>query len=119
MFFVRFRRRTYVTPKTFISFLGTYKTIYKQKVDEIGVMATRMRTGLKKLVEAQSSVDILRQELAVKEKEMTVASENAEKVCFILRYHLFGIDNICYKETLFNLFIIKIAEFKNINWKPV
>lgn len=79
-YFDRFRRRTYVTPKTFISFLSAYKIQYKKKVDEIGVMASRMRTGLKKLVEAQSSVDILRQELTVKEKEMSVASENAEMV---------------------------------------
>lgn len=43
-----------------------------------------MRTGLTKLVEAQSSVDVLRQELAVKEKEMTVASANAEQVCRFL-----------------------------------
>lgn len=60
--------------------MAAYKVLYKRKVDEIGVMAVRMRTGLTKLVEAQSSVDILRQELAIKEKEMTVASENAEQV---------------------------------------
>lgn len=65
--------------------MAAYKTIYKKKVDEIGVMATRMRTGLTKLVEAQSSVDILRTELAVKEKEMTVASANAETVSFFIQ----------------------------------
>lgn len=71
-----------MTPKTFISFLAAYKILYKRKADEISVMAMRMRTGLTKLVEAQSSVDILRQELAVKEKEMAVASENAQEVRF-------------------------------------
>lgn len=85
LIYLRFRRRTYVTPKTFISFLGAYKALYKQKVDEIEVLATRMRTGLTKLVEAQSSVDILRQELSVKEKEMAVASANAEEVRKIYR----------------------------------
>lgn len=39
-----------------------------------------MKTGLTKLVEAQESVDLLRTELAVKEKEITVATEAAEKV---------------------------------------
>lgn len=76
----RFRRRTYVTPKTFISFLGAYQILYKKKLDEIGVLAMRMKSGLTKLVEAQASVDELRKELAVKEKEMSVATEKAEKV---------------------------------------
>lgn len=39
-----------------------------------------MKTGLTKLVEAQESVDLLRQELAEKEKEILVATEAAEKV---------------------------------------
>nr|XP_023019976.1 dynein heavy chain 8, axonemal [Leptinotarsa decemlineata] len=79
-YFNKFRRRTYVTPKTFISFLAAYKTLYKKKLDEIGVMAQRMKTGLKKLVEAQVSVDELRKELSVKEVEMNVATEKAEVV---------------------------------------
>ncbi|KAG5882158.1 Dynein heavy chain 5, partial [Gonioctena quinquepunctata] len=79
-YFDRFRRRTYVTPKTFIAFLGAYKILYKKKLDEIGVLAHRMKTGLKKLVEAQVSVDELRKELTVKEQEMTLATEKAEVV---------------------------------------
>lgn len=76
----RFRRRTYVTPKTFITFLAAYKGLYRKKVEDIEVLAIRMKTGLSKLVEAQVSVDVLRKELAVKEKEMLVATEAAEKV---------------------------------------
>ncbi|KAJ8919734.1 hypothetical protein NQ315_006262 [Exocentrus adspersus] len=79
-YYNKFRRRTYVTPKTFISFLGAYQVLYKTKLDEIGVLAMRMKNGLTKLVEAQASVDELRKELAVKEQEMAVASEAAEKV---------------------------------------
>ncbi|XP_030752815.1 dynein heavy chain 8, axonemal [Sitophilus oryzae] len=79
-YYDKFRRRTYVTPKTFISYLAAYKELYKKKVDNIDMLAMRMKTGLSKLVEAQASVDILRQELAVKEQEMTVATEAAEKV---------------------------------------
>lgn len=79
-FFFRFRRRTYVTPKTYITFLGAYKELYRKKVDNIDQMAVRMKTGLSKLVEAQASVDILRAELAVKEKEMEVATAAAESV---------------------------------------
>lgn len=69
-----------MTPKTFITFLAAYKTLYRKKVDDIEVLAMRMKTGLSKLVEAQISVDSLRTELAVKEKEMVIATEAAEKV---------------------------------------
>lgn len=81
-YYERFRRRTYVTPKTYISFLESFKGLYKGKLDDIGVLAQRMSTGLSKLVEAQASVDILRTELVEKEKEMDVATAKAESVSF-------------------------------------
>lgn len=43
-------------------------------------MAQRMKTGLTKLIEAAASVDILKQELAVKEREIAVATKEAEIV---------------------------------------
>ncbi|XP_044272703.1 dynein axonemal heavy chain 8 [Tribolium madens] len=79
-YFEKFRRRTYVTPKTFISFLETYKTVYVKKLANIGEMDARMRTGLTKLVEAQQNVDELKKELIIKEQEMKVATDAAEKV---------------------------------------
>lgn len=69
-----------MTPKTFISFLNTYKVTYVDQKDKIDVLAVRMATGLNKLVEAQVTVDEMRQDLAIKEQEMAVASEAAEKV---------------------------------------
>ncbi|XP_025829635.1 dynein heavy chain 8, axonemal [Agrilus planipennis] len=79
-YYDRFRRQTYVTPKTFLSFLESYKDLYKAKREEIQIMANRMKTGLSKLVEAAASVDILKQELVVKNKEVAAAAEQAEKV---------------------------------------
>lgn len=43
-------------------------------------MAERMNTGLMKLIEATESVNELSRELAVKEKELYVASMKADKV---------------------------------------
>lgn len=54
--------------------------MYTEKNGQIEVMAQRMKTGLSKLIEAAASVDILKQELAVKEREIAVATEDAEKV---------------------------------------
>ncbi|KFB36573.1 AGAP007675-PA-like protein [Anopheles sinensis] len=79
-YFERFRRQTHVTPKSFLSFLEGYKVIYRQKHENIAVLAGRMQTGLVKLIEAAESVDVLRLELAEKEKEIVVANRAAELV---------------------------------------
>ena len=71
---------THVTPKSYLSFLEGYKTIYKQKKDEIGELAQRMNTGLEKLLEAGESVAMLRVELEEKEKELAIANERAAEV---------------------------------------
>ncbi|XP_072018853.1 LOW QUALITY PROTEIN: dynein axonemal heavy chain 5-like [Amphiura filiformis] len=79
-YFQRFRRQTHVTPKSYLSFLDGYKSIYKEKHEDIGLLANRMQTGLAKLVEATVSVNELSKELVVKEKELAVASKKADVV---------------------------------------
>ncbi|ESO89757.1 hypothetical protein LOTGIDRAFT_192667 [Lottia gigantea] len=79
-YFQRYRRSTHVTPKSYLSFINGYKTIYANKKMEIGELAERMNTGLSKLIEASEAVAELKVELAEKEKELAIASEKAEKV---------------------------------------
>ena len=79
-YFNRFRRQTHVTPKSYLSFLGGYKKIYSEKKKEIGTLAERMNTGLKKLIEATESVNQLSKELLVKEKDLAIANIKAEEV---------------------------------------
>ncbi|KAK7114139.1 dynein axonemal heavy chain 5-like isoform X2 [Littorina saxatilis] len=79
-YFQRYRRSTHVTPKSYLSFINSYKNVYQAKKDEIGEMAQRMNTGLEKLIEASAAVAELSKELAIKEKELAIASEKAELV---------------------------------------
>nr|WAW84836.1 axonemal dynein heavy chain C [Halisarca dujardinii] len=79
-YFERFRRTTHITPKSYLSFIMGYKTVYTNNKQKIGQLADRMNTGLNKLVEASESVSLLSVELVEKEKELVVANAKAEKV---------------------------------------
>ncbi|CAF4974001.1 unnamed protein product, partial [Rotaria socialis] len=73
-YFNRFRRQTHVTPKSYLSFLAGYKSIYTDKRKDIGKLAERMNTGLKKLISAAEEVRELAKELEGKEKELVIAN---------------------------------------------
>ncbi|XP_064515055.1 dynein axonemal heavy chain 5-like isoform X4 [Pseudopipra pipra] len=79
-YFERYRRQTFVTPKSYLSFIGGYKAIYKERFASVGCLSERMRTGLAKLMEAEVSVNQLSEELAMKEKDLAVASKKADEV---------------------------------------
>ncbi|KAK4476180.1 hypothetical protein MN116_001394, partial [Schistosoma mekongi] len=79
-YFSRYRRQTHVTPKSYLSFLCSYKSVYLQQHNHFASLAQRMDGGLQKLVEAQENVAQLSKELAVKEKDLDVANKEAEEV---------------------------------------
>ncbi|NWH66560.1 DYH8 protein, partial [Geococcyx californianus] len=84
-YFQRYRRRTYVTPKSYLSFINGYKEVYTEKLANINEQAERMQIGLSKLMEASESVAVLSQELAVKEKELAVASVKANERLVVVK----------------------------------
>ncbi|XP_042366785.1 dynein axonemal heavy chain 5 [Plectropomus leopardus] len=74
-YFERFRRQTFVTPKSYLSFIDSYMVIYAQKIANVGTLAERMKTG-----EQEQSVSQLSEELVLKEQELAVASQRADQV---------------------------------------
>lgn len=82
-YYDRFRRQAHVTPKSFLSFLDSYKKLYSAKKEHIDMLAERMRNGLIKLVEASEAVDVLKKELEVKNKVIKAITEEAEKVMIV------------------------------------
>ncbi|NWU89916.1 DYH5 protein, partial [Upupa epops] len=79
-YFERYRRRTFVTPKSYLSFIGGYKAIYKENFDSVGSLSERMKTGLAKLMEAEVSVNDLSKDLVIKEKDLAVTSKKSDEV---------------------------------------
>ncbi len=69
-----------MTPKSYLSFLNSYKQVYSERHTHIKALADRMNNGLQKLNEASEAVQQLSIELAQKEKELAIANEKAENV---------------------------------------
>jgi len=79
-YFDQFRRKTYVTPSSYLTFLDSYRKLYSEKLGAIEVMANQMTIGLDKLVEAGISVGQLKVELAAKNIDLAVANKETEAV---------------------------------------
>ena len=79
-YFERFRRQTSVTPKSYLSFLGGYKSIYRERRKHFENLSKRMDAGLLKLQDAGAQVAVLSKDLEVMERNLAVASAQAEIV---------------------------------------
>ncbi|CAF1053630.1 unnamed protein product [Adineta steineri] len=79
-YYDKFRRRTYVTPKSFLSFINAFKLYYQKQREYFEKEKQKMKTGVQKLFEAAEQVQKITQELITKEKDMAIANMEAEKV---------------------------------------
>ena len=64
----------------------------RKKLDEVSILAYRMKTGLAKLYDAEKSVNELSLELVQKEKDLVVASKETDEV---IQIALSGLLHIC------------------------
>ncbi|XP_018400014.1 PREDICTED: dynein heavy chain 8, axonemal [Cyphomyrmex costatus] len=79
-YFDRFRRQVHVTPRSFLTFLDGYKMFYKQRLDNINMLASRMSSGLNKLTDAAAQVDVLRHELEKTQEEIATKNIQVEAI---------------------------------------
>ncbi|XP_055386175.1 dynein axonemal heavy chain 8 [Condylostylus longicornis] len=79
-YFDRFRRSTFVTPKSLISFLKSYREMYDEGKSDIEMQSTRMSSGLYKLDEAAISVESLKIDLIEMNKIIELATLDTNKV---------------------------------------
>lgn len=84
-YFTQFRRNVYVTPKSYLSFIDTYKKVYENKFKTVETEAVKISNGLVKLKEAEEDVAVMQVELAETEKILAVTSERIEKMVVNLR----------------------------------
>jgi len=70
IYFQRMRRRVFVTPKSYLSFIDLYKDVYKKKYDAIDVEDQNIKLGLEKLFEAAQGVEELKVDLKKEEVKL-------------------------------------------------
>eukprot|EP00741_Cyanophora_paradoxa_P017811 tig00021017_g17202.t1 len=76
-YFQRFRRHVYVTPKSYLSFISTFRQVYEQKLKEISKLANNIDTGLRKLLEASETVAVMKVDLQKKEVDLADAQKRS------------------------------------------
>ncbi|RHY51106.1 hypothetical protein DYB38_003376 [Aphanomyces astaci] len=76
-YFQKRRRHVYQTPKSFLSYLALYKTVYKAKLTEIHRSESSINTGLQKLVQGAADVEKMKGMLKGEEQKLIVAEAAA------------------------------------------
>ncbi|KAH3745451.1 dynein heavy chain 10, axonemal [Pelomyxa schiedti] len=74
------RRPIYITPNNFIDFLNIYKDKVKETYKYIDDQTKRLETGLKKLTEAGSQVEILNSQLELQKTQIDTQTEVCNKL---------------------------------------
>lgn len=79
-YYNKFRKRRYVTPKSYLSFLSGYKQLYTSKHSEVMELANKVNGGLEKLDEAKKDISKMRNEIIVKNQELEVAQKESVRL---------------------------------------
>jgi len=83
-YFNKFRRHVYVTPKSYLSFIKSYKEVYTRKVLAIDQKADSVTVGLEKIAKASQDVEQMKSVLANQKVELAAAEKKAGEVMVTL-----------------------------------
>eukprot|EP00898_Chlorokybus_atmophyticus_P005691 jgi/Chlat1/6122/Chrsp409S05665 len=79
-YYEKYRRHVYVTPKSYLSFIGGYKVLYAKKYAETKELADKINSGLAKLFQAKADVNRMTVDLDAKNKELAAAQKVTESL---------------------------------------
>ncbi|XP_030747452.1 dynein heavy chain 3, axonemal isoform X2 [Sitophilus oryzae] len=79
-FFREQKRRTYITPTSYLELIQTFINLFAKKVDQIKLQINRYETGLEKLGFAAGQVGLMQDELHALQPKLIVASAKTEKL---------------------------------------
>ncbi|XP_075057079.1 dynein axonemal heavy chain 14 [Mixophyes fleayi] len=74
------RRHYYVTPQSYLSFIDTFSNILQAKRQKLTTDRSRFFTGLSKLLEATSSIEVMQQELVALGPQIEQKSKEIEEL---------------------------------------
>ena len=75
-YFEKYRRQVYVTPKSYLTFIDEYQSVYEAKYKIYNELKSNLKVGLDKLLEAGEDVAKMQEDLKLKFKDL----EEAQRV---------------------------------------
>ena len=72
------KRKNFSTPKNYLDFLSNYQRLLEHNRIKYSDMISRYQNGLSKLIDAASQVQVLQQELEIKQVEVNQEKEQVE-----------------------------------------
>mmetsp|Transcript_17913 Transcript_17913/g.16185 ORF Transcript_17913/g.16185 Transcript_17913/m.16185 type:complete len:3436 (+) Transcript_17913:1-10308(+) len=79
-YYVKMRRRVYQTPKSYLSFIQNFTSLYTQKLDELKLKEGRVNLGLQKLIQGARDVEDMKKVLAEEQVKLDVATLETNKM---------------------------------------
>ena len=80
IYFNKMRRYVYVTPKSYLSFISSFKEVYVVKKEELEEQEHRVNLGLQKLQQAKVDVERMQVELDAENRKLQETVDNVEKL---------------------------------------
>lgn len=79
-YYQNMRRQVYVTPKSYLSYLQSYKTLYTEKYKELDTEQSNFTVGVKKINQASEAIKEMKKSLSIEEVQLKQATEKTDQL---------------------------------------